>query len=125
MTQRIKRHPFLALFDGPDTNASTGSRQVTTVPTQALFFLNDPFVHARADSLTRRLAGLPSDAARLERACLLLYGRPASKKEQATAALFLAASLRELGGLGPEKQQQAWASWLRVMLSANEFIYVD
>ena len=25
MTQRIQRHPFLALFDGPDTNASTAS----------------------------------------------------------------------------------------------------
>ena len=24
MTQRIQRHPFLALFDGADTNASTG-----------------------------------------------------------------------------------------------------
>ena len=26
MTQRIRRHPFLALFDGPDTNASTARR---------------------------------------------------------------------------------------------------
>ncbi|HQZ64855.1 MAG TPA: PSD1 and planctomycete cytochrome C domain-containing protein, partial [Planctomycetaceae bacterium] len=44
MTQRLKRHPFLALFDGPDTNASTPDRLGTTVPTQALYFLNDPFV---------------------------------------------------------------------------------
>ena len=26
MTQRIQRHPFLALFDGADTNASTADR---------------------------------------------------------------------------------------------------
>src|SRR5207342_1510539 len=42
MTQRLKRHPFLALFDGADTNASTPSRGATTVPTQALFLMNDP-----------------------------------------------------------------------------------
>ena len=28
MTQRIQRHPFLALFDGPDTNAGTASRPI-------------------------------------------------------------------------------------------------
>ncbi len=61
MTQRIKRHPFLALFDGADTSSSTGTRYTTTVPTQALFFLNDPFVHARAASLAARLLKLPDD----------------------------------------------------------------
>ena len=39
MTQRLKRHPFLALFDGADTNASTARRIPTTVPPQALFFM--------------------------------------------------------------------------------------
>src|SRR5206468_9698451 len=46
MNQRLRRHPFLALFDGPDPNASTPRRTETTVPTQALFLMNDPFVHA-------------------------------------------------------------------------------
>src|SRR5205085_8936754 len=49
MTQRISRHPFLALFDGADPNASTAERRTTTVPTQALYFLNDPFIHAKAE----------------------------------------------------------------------------
>ena len=55
MTQRIKRHPFLALFDGADPNATTAERSTTTVPTQALFFLNDPFVHAKAERCAARL----------------------------------------------------------------------
>jgi len=42
MTQRQCRQPYLALFDGADANASTAERSTTTVPTQALFFLNDP-----------------------------------------------------------------------------------
>jgi hypothetical protein len=32
MTGRLKRHPFLALFDGADPNASTADRLGTTVP---------------------------------------------------------------------------------------------
>ena len=52
MSQRIQRHPFLALFDGADPNASTAASGRTT-PTQALFFMNDPFVHAQVDGLRR------------------------------------------------------------------------
>src|SRR6185436_3191297 len=59
MTQRIQRHPFLALFDGPDANASTPERANSTIPTQSLYFLNDPFFHARAESFARRLLAEP------------------------------------------------------------------
>jgi hypothetical protein len=34
MTQRIQRHPFLAIFDGPDTGASTASRGTSTTTLQ-------------------------------------------------------------------------------------------
>src|SRR5579871_3215853 len=44
MTQRIQRHPFLGLFDGADTNASTARRVTSTTPLQALYLMNDPFV---------------------------------------------------------------------------------
>ena len=50
---RNRRHPFLGLFDGADPNATTPARQATTVPTQALYFLNDPFFHDRAAALLR------------------------------------------------------------------------
>jgi hypothetical protein len=120
MTQRIKRHPFLALFDGADTSSSTGVRHTTTVPTQALFFLNDPFVHARAASLAGRLLRLPDDPARLARAAWLLYGRAPTPREAEAAKRLLAACTAE--GASPAA---AWAAWLRVMLSSNEFVYVD
>ena len=32
MTQRFQKHPFLALFDGPDTNASTEARRAFDRP---------------------------------------------------------------------------------------------
>jgi hypothetical protein len=120
MTQRIKRHPFLALFDGADTSSSTGLRYSTTVPTQALFFLNDPFVHDRAAHLAQHLLKGIDDAQRLDRAARLLYGRPATARQSEAAARFLAARRAE-----GNNETAAWSAWLRVMLCSNEFLYVD
>ncbi len=123
MTQRIKRHPFLALFDGADANASTPFRHTTTVPTQSLFFMNDPFIHAKATSLATRLLKLENDDARLERACRLFYGRAPSAREREVNRRFLDETLRETKG--GDAARNAWAAWLRVMFASNEFVYVD
>jgi hypothetical protein len=120
MTQRIKRHPFLGLFDGADTSSSTGVRLTTTVPTQALFFMNDPFVHTRSSALAARLVKLPDDTARLARASWLLYGRPPTARDTTTMTLFLADAAADAIGAAA-----AWSAWLRVMLCSNEFVYVD
>jgi mono/diheme cytochrome c family protein len=112
MQSRLKRHPFLALFDGSDPNASTAGRETTTVPTQALYFLNDPFVHARAEGLTKKLTTVGDPKERLDRACRLLYGRPAREADHKAAERFLSG-----GG--------DWPAWLRVMFSSNEFVYLD
>ena len=55
MQQRLKRHPFLSLFNGADTNVSTARRELTTVPTQALFLMNNPFVHEQGEAFAMRL----------------------------------------------------------------------
>ena len=90
MTQRLKRHPFLALFDGADPNATTADRLTTTVPTQALFFLNDPFVHAKADKWASRLiAASPTEMQRIEMAWRRAIGRSPTDLERAKATDFL------------------------------------
>ena len=48
MTQRLHRHPFLGLFDGPDTNTTTDVRSTSTVPLQALFLMNSEFMRDTA-----------------------------------------------------------------------------
>ncbi len=62
MTQRLIKHPFLAIFDGPDTNYSTDVRSQSTVPLQALFFLNNPFVLENAAGLAHRMTTASTDA---------------------------------------------------------------
>lgn len=132
MTQRIRKHPFLALFDGAEPNASTPERVATTTPIQALFALNDPFVHARALALARRLqAASPAAGDRIERAYRLCLGRPAAPAELREGAAFLqsaAAALRDGKASAPssvEVELQSLAALVRVLLGSNAFFHVD
>ncbi len=89
MTQRIQRHPFLALFDGADPNVSTSERSSTTTPTQALFMMNDPLVHEQSALLAgRMLSERGDDAARLQLLYQLAFtrARRASKSGRMTAS---------------------------------------
>ena len=124
MVQRIKRHPFLALFDGADPNSSTAERRITTVPTQALYFLNDPFVHAKSLAFAQRLkADHRSEADEIELASRLAIGRSATNLELAEAASFLAAYRAEAGTTGHTVEPMA--AYVRTLFGSNEFLHCD
>ncbi len=127
MVQRIKRHPFLALFDGADPNSSTAERRITTVPTQALYFLNDPFVHAKSVNFAERLqAAQQTERGQIELAAQLAFGRPATEAEQTEAAEFLAACRAELSSAGnADPDLMALAAYVRTLLGSNEFLHCD
>jgi hypothetical protein len=129
MVQRTSRHPFLALFDGPDPNSSTADRSVTTVPTQALFLMNDPFVHRQAGGFADQLRQDPGDDARkVERAFLMAFARPPEGAELAEALEFLGryqALLAAAGVAEAERPGQAWAAFARTLFARNEFVVVD
>ncbi|MBZ5625840.1 MAG: DUF1549 and DUF1553 domain-containing protein, partial [Acidobacteriia bacterium] len=129
MQQRIRRQPFLDLFDGPDPNAETGVRPLTTTALQALYTMNDPFFHAQADAVAVRVAmENGTDLARLRYAFRLLYGRSPAPDEVREARQFLASARKSLEGTAlPDYQRtrEVWASLMRVLLSSNEFLTVD
>ena len=128
MTQRLKRHPFLALFDGADPNASTPSRSVSTVPTQALYFLNDPFVHHCAERFADRFGSTPgTDEERIKLAWNLAFGRFPGALERADAIAFLAEYRQALGttASAPTAVAQSWAALARSLFSSNEFLHID
>ena len=129
MQQRSKKHPFLALFDGADPNASTANRLPTTTPIQALFLMNDEFVHRQADSLARRvLAEATSDDQRLRLAFLLTLSRPPTSEESAQFRAHVAKfseTLSQSGAAAEAQGRQAWASVARVLFGSNEFLHID
>lgn len=117
MVQRQRRHPFLALFDGADPNSSTPVRQTTTVPTQALFFLNDEFFHQVAAANATQVLKMPGFEQRLNTIFERLFQRVPSSAEKNIARQFFA------GSHGDELEQ--WSAFSRILLSTNEFLYVD
>jgi hypothetical protein len=123
MTQRIQRHPVLAVFDGPDTGASTGSRTTSTTALQALYFFNDPFFHEQANRIAERVRNsADNDVARIQFAYQLLYLRPSTEEEQSLAGEYLS-KLRSQAG--DDSEAAAWQSLIRVLLRANELVYVN
>jgi hypothetical protein len=129
MTQRIQRHPLLSLFDSPDANTTTDRRDTSIVPQQALFLMNNFFVREQAEGLARRLLAASADSTqRIELAHKLAWCNEAGPNEVESETRYVEAYQKELGRLGICNQQQeleAWTSYARVLLCANEFAYVD
>ena len=129
MQQRIRKQPFLDLFDGADPNSVTGSRPVTTTALQALYTLNDPFFHEQADALALRVGMREgSDLARLRYAYRLVYGRVPAPDEIREARKYLTSARESLAStpmLEDRTYREAWASFMRVLLSSNEFLTLD
>lgn len=122
MQKRNRRDRFFALFDGADPNASTPMREATTVPTQALYFLNDPFVHARAERFAEKIVATSDrDESRLEFALRTLFGRKATEADQED----FETTKRELTELGVMTPAEVWSTYARVLFGSNEFLYID
>ncbi|HEY7180481.1 MAG TPA: PSD1 and planctomycete cytochrome C domain-containing protein [Blastocatellia bacterium] len=129
MQQRLKKHPFFETFDGADTNATTDGRAQSVTPVQALFLMNSPFMHeqsahfaARVDKAYDTLRG------RIDYVFRLAYGRSPGLEEIREAQDYLGRTRLELQAAGAPVDQldrKALASYLRVVMSSNEFLYLD
>jgi hypothetical protein len=121
MTVRSDRTSFRELFDAADPTAIIDKRTVSTVAPQALFLMNHPFALQSAKALAQRILreGSTQDAEKVERLYVLLFGRAPSKRE---TQVGLVALTRAMGIGGAD---EAWEEYCQVLLSTNEFIYVD
>ncbi len=125
-TLRNRRNPFFALFDGADPNSTTPQRQVTTVPTQALFFMNDPFFHAQAEKVAGALLSKPDGTRRLDELYRLVFQRLPTAKERETAVAFQSNYTSHLTDVAPVGRPKAsWAALTRILLASNDFLYVE
>jgi hypothetical protein len=129
MVQRLHPHPYLSLFNGPDTSVTTATRDGSTVPLQALYLLNNPFVHDQARRFASRLIADEHDtASRLRAAYLRAFGREPTASERGRASEFLTRygqSLAEEGTPVDRREGESWAALTRALLASNEFLYVD
>jgi hypothetical protein len=109
-------HEMLQLFDFSDPNTVAGRRDETTVATQALFMMNNPFIIEQADHFATRLehANLPDNRARIRLAYRLALGRSPTETELSRAHRFVA---------GGSDSKATWSLFCQSLFCLNEFVY--
>jgi len=122
---RFRLDNFLQVFDFPNPSFTAEQRFSTNVPLQRLYFMNNDFVYAQAGKLAERVYPQPNDAARIAEAYRLLYGRTPTAKELEMGLQFLKTTPEKPGNTVNREPVTAWREYARVLLSANEFEFVD
>jgi len=125
---RVKRSellPVMTIFDAPEPTQSIGERVSTTVPTQALAMMNSPFVREQAGKLARLVRPTPDVTVEsaIDRAYQITLARKPTGLELSAMQKFV-----ESQGASTEGQtasDDAILEFCQVLLSLNEFLYID
>jgi hypothetical protein len=99
---------LLNLFDFGDATTTCEGRALTNTAPQALFMMNSAFVNDRSQALAKQLAGHVD----------LIYQRILNR-------LPTAEETRDALDYVERAGEKGWQSFCRILLSSNEFIYVD
>jgi hypothetical protein len=130
---RNTRDPLTDAFDAPLWFTSVSSRDTTTTPVQSLLLVNSPFMLERGRALAARLEKLaPGDeAAQVEHAYRLTYGRLPTREEIVRAAQFLSEQRRRLEPASAAAQSTtdprsaALADFCHALFNSSEFLYME
>jgi hypothetical protein len=119
---------FHRAFDFANPDQSAERRPQTTVPQQALFAMNSPFMleQARALAASPPVAGKLSPADRVESLYEIVLGRRPDEAETELALRFVDAAQAESSlAHAPPVKLDPWAQYAQVLLASNEFLFVD
>jgi hypothetical protein len=108
-------------FDFANPDVSNQGRFTTTVPQQALFMLNSPFVIEQARALVQRDEVKRANRAeeKIEAMQRIVWQRPAEREEIRLAEKFIAAQPGQDTKLSPLEK------YAQVLLLSNEVMFVD
>jgi hypothetical protein len=116
-------------FDFPDPSTANGERASTTIAPQALFALNGQLMTDQALQFARSLVESDAtDEARLHRAYARAFGRGPTAAEMDRARAFLQRLEAEWARQklpAAERPLRVWQGLCRVLLAANEFVFLD
>ena len=124
---RSSVYEVLQALDFPDPAVSNGDRNTTTVAPQALFMMNSSLVDEATSELATRLTAL-NGSERINRAYSIIMGRQPNEHEIANAQEYtqqVTVTATAAGMATEDAELAAWQSLCRVLLSTNEFFYVE
>ena len=120
---------MLRSFDAPDALQGIGRRPTTTVAPQALLMMNNPHVHAYAEAFARRIhpAGDQEPDEVIHAGFVTALARPADSQELQQMAEFLTQQTTAYveSGYGAESRRRAIKDFCQLLISSDEFIYVE
>ncbi len=114
---RSKLPGMFTVFDFAEPDQVNGQRDVTTVPPQALFMLNNPFVVSVSNRTAQHVLNqnLPDEKASVRFAYAYTMSRYPTNAETERALAFLKTS---------EDRQSSWLTLIQALYSSAEFRYV-
>jgi hypothetical protein len=116
-------------FDFPDPCVPNGDRATTTVASQALFMMNSKVLLEETRELARKLlADRQIDDVRVRKAYERIFGRLPTAGETERALQFIGDAEKMLAiekATREEVRLSAWQGFCRVLVSSNEFVYVE
>ena len=120
----------LDLFDFAEPSLVVAARDVTNVPSQALFLMNNAFVREQAAAFARRILATPLDyPQRIRLAYRLALSRPPTAAEVARANAYLVAEARGLIAAKPAEKDAApehsWSTFCQALFACAEFRYLQ
>lgn len=124
LSQRLFAPPMLGLFNFTDTNQSTSRRDISNLPTQALYLMNSPFVKEQAEAFAKRISNHSKDVnERIDWAYAVALGRPPRAEEVERIRQFLQNYPKPTEPNA--KIPSAWTAVARAILLSNEFVFVE
>ncbi len=117
---------MMTAFDMPIPFTTVGRRNLSNVPGQMLFLMNDPFVHQQAEvwaQRNEREGSQTSEDARIQKLFLAAFSRPSTTKELASCreTLRVARGLAEAGSSTTDE----WTELCHALFGAKEFIFIQ
>lgn len=121
---------FLQSFDSPVMETNCDKRIASTVPTQALMLMNSDFVLKQSQHFAYRLRRERGEdvVAQVQRAWQLAFLREPTAPELQQATDFInqrTAKLKAQTPPDPEASLNPFVSLCQILLSSNEFLYVE
>lgn len=121
---RSSLYDVLQTFDFPDPAVAAGQRQSSIVAPQALMLMNSDLVEAQTLAVAKRLTDVTDDRQKIHIATGQILNREPTSAEFASALDFVD-RVKAAAGSGGDAELRAWQSYCRVLLSSNEFAYVE
>lgn len=103
---RQNLNPTFRNFDFSNPQETTGKRPSTTIPMQALFTLNNPFVQDQGENLAKKTATAEDRIAELHRA---VFAKAPSESDRQLAESFVTVFASETARMGKRQTNTEWS----------------